>query len=241
MRGSRRSQKTDCPFFLSAHILTFYRHAVKYLSTRNDLSAHELWLYTLGNLKLTSYNSELGNKDFNDKKKIRYAQSKFPLTQAVSGYTYWTSNQIQARAKKLSRSAPEVWTLPEEFNATIQSTANLFYLDSDFKSLKGEKTASVSIFGTEMEMPSWIQMVREVVRQLYALDADTFREATQRDNIRQSLFTTEQTDYKIDENFYMRGGLDTETCLKTIKALVENFERLGDTNLKDEIYFTIKH
>ena len=42
----------------------------KYLRERNDSSAHEIFLHTLGNLTLTAYNSELSNADFDTKKKI---------------------------------------------------------------------------------------------------------------------------------------------------------------------------
>ena len=213
----------------------------KYLEKHDDLQNHDKWLHTLGNLTLTGENSELGNKAFDAKKEI-YSHSNFYYTRTLTGYSYWTTRQIQSRAKKLAEAATKkVWTLPEEFNAKIQSTANLFYLDSDFKSLKGEKPEIFSFLGTEIKIGDWIKMLREVVRQLYALDADTFRRATQLENVRRNLFTTEPNDYKIDENFYMRGGFDTEFCLKTIKALVENFDSIGGTNLKDEIYFTIKH
>lgn len=80
-------------------------------------------------------------------------------------------------------------------------------------------------------------MLREIVRQLYALDSDIFRRASK---IRQNLFSAEPTDFKIDENFYMKTGFNTETCLKTAKILVENFDRLGDTGIKNEIWFTLR-
>ena len=176
-----------------------------------------------------------------DKKKLRYVQSVFSYTQSVSGYSYWTSNQIQARTKKLSTAAIKIWILPEEFNIKIQNTSNLHYLDSDFKAFKGTEPTTLSIAGMEMKMPYWNHLLREIVRQLYALDADTFRKATKMENIRKSLFTAEPTDFKIDDDFFMQTGFDTENCLKIAKALVENFDRIGETNFKEDIWFTIKH
>ena len=211
-----------------------------YLTARNDLPAHELWLHTLGNLTLTGENSELGNDPFDAKKEI-YSRSNFSYTRALTGYSDWTTRQIQSRAKKLAEAAIKVWTLPDEFNATLPNIDDTIDLDDDFAALKGTKPASVFIFDKEIKIGSWNPLLREVVSQLYAHNADNFRRATQLENVRQSLFTTEPTDYKIDENFYMRGGFDTEFCLKTIKALVENFDSIGGTNIKDEIYFTIKH
>ena len=211
----------------------------QYLSTRNDSSAHELWLHTLGNLTLTEENSTLSNADFDAKKEI-YLRSNYSYTRTLNDYSEWTAKQIQSRAKKLATEALKIWTLPEDFNATLPSAGNIVTLDSDFKSLKGTEPATLSIFGTEIKMPYWNWALREVVRQLYALDGDTFRRATQMENIRPNLFPSKPTNFKIDEGFFMETGFDTESCLKIIKVLVENFDRLGDTNFKDEIQFTLK-
>ena len=210
-----------------------------YLTSRNDLQMHEMWLHTLGNLTLTAYNSELSNAAFDIKKEI-YAQSNFSYTRALTNYSEWTSKQIQSRAKKLAAEAIKIWQLPEEFNSKSVSLGNKFNLDSDFSLLKGAKPSSFYIADTEIKLPHWNRILREVVRQLYALDSDTFRRATQMDNVRQSLFTTEQTNFKIDDNFYMETGFSTEDCLTIMKVLVENFDSIGGTNFKEDIYFTLK-
>ncbi len=211
----------------------------KYLAAREDSSAHEILLHTLGNLTLTGENEKLGNDDFDTKKKI-YQRSNFFYTRALKDYSDWTSNQIQLRAKKLSAEAIKIWILPEEFNSVLPSAGEIFDLDSDFADLKGRKPATLSVSGTEIKMPHWNPLLREIVRQLYALDKDIFRRATQMQNVRQNLFTTEPTDFKIDDDFYMKTGFDTENCLRTAKILVENFDRLGGTNFKEDIYFTLR-
>ncbi|MBR3050760.1 MAG: DUF262 domain-containing protein, partial [Selenomonadaceae bacterium] len=147
-----------------------------YLRERNDLSAHEMFLHTLGNLTLTAYNSELSNADFDAKKKI-YEQSNFSYTRALNKYDEWTSKQIQSRARRLAEAAIKIWILPEEFNSRSINLGDTFNLDSDFGALKGTHPATLTIFSTEMKMPYWNHMLREIVRQLYALDRDTFRQA----------------------------------------------------------------
>ena len=210
-----------------------------YLRGRKDSAAHEIWLHTLGNLTLTAYNSELGNGDFDAKKEI-YAQSNFSCTRALTNYPEWTSVQIQRRAKTLSAEAVKIWTLPAEFNETLPSAGNIVTLDSDFKRLKGRKPVSVFIYNTEIKIGSWNPLLREIVRQLYALDPYNFRRAAQMENVRRNLFTVEPTDFKIDDDFYMKTDFDTETCLRIIKVLAENLDRLCGTELKEEIYFTLK-
>lgn len=203
-----------------------------YLKTRNDSQAHEIFLHTLGNLTLTGENSALSNSDFDAKKEI-YSRSNFSYTRELVDYDEWTSKQIQERAKRLATVALKIWTLPDEFNKR-------FNLDSDFGALTGKKPATLSIAGNEIQMPTWIGLLREIVRQLYAHDKDAFRRATQQDNVRKSLFTATPTDFKIDDGFYMTGGFSTEDCLKFAKVLTENFDALGDTNFKSEIWFTLR-
>ena len=216
----RQAHAKELPSYSKAtleHILPQKLNAgwKNYLATHNDSSAHEILLHTLGNLTLTAYNSELGNSDFDHKKKI-YAQSNYFYTQALSEYNDWTSKQIQMRAKKLAEAAIKIWTLPEEFKSKFANRDVPFDLDSDFEAFKGTKPAALFIADTEVKIQHWNHLLREIVRQLYALDKDTFRQATQLKNVRQSLFSTEPTDFKIDDDFYMATGFDTESCLKIL-------------------------
>lgn len=155
----------------------------------------------------------------------------------MTKYDEWTSKQIQSRAKKLAEAAIKIWTLPEEFNSRSVNLGDTFNLDSDFGVFTGEKPAALFISGTEIKISGWVNILREIVRQLYMLDKDTFRLAT---DARKNLFTTEPTDFKLDENFYMYTGYSTEDCLRIAKSLAEKFDSLGETNFKDEISFTLR-
>ena len=211
----------------------------KYLTARNDSQTHELWLHTLGNLTLTGENSTLSNSAF-DKKKEIYSRSNFSYTRALTKYPEWTSKQIQSRAQKLADAAIKIWTLPEEFNSKFIKVGDTFTLDSDFGALRGTKPAIVSISETEIKISNWVDLLREVVKKLYALDKNIFRQAAQMENVRKSLFTTEPTYFEIDDGFYMETGFSTEDCLKIAKVLTENFDRLSVNNFKEEIWFTLR-
>ena len=238
----RAARSKELPSYVTAtveHILPqkFSGTWKNYLTARNDLQMHEVWLHTLGNLTLTGENETLSNSDFDIKKEI-YARSNFYYTRALSGYSDWTSRQIQLRAKKLASEAVKIWVLPEEFSLRITNIDDIFNLDSDFDALVGKEPEILFILGTEIKMPYWNWLLREIVRQLYALDRDIFIQAAKS---RQSLFSTEPKDFKIDDDFYMKTGFGTKDCLRIAKDLVENFDRLGGTAFKDEISFAIKH
>jgi uncharacterized protein with ParB-like and HNH nuclease domain len=65
-------------------------------------------LHTLGNLTLTGYNSELGNKPF-DVKKIYYRSSNVSLNKYFEDIVAWNADEIKARADKLADIAIKVW------------------------------------------------------------------------------------------------------------------------------------
>ena len=217
----------------------------KYLAAHNDASAHEIWLHTLGNLTLTAYNGELGNKEFDEKKKI-YKESNYHGTRALADYSDWTSAQIQLRAKKLATKALNVWTVPAEFNNILPSIEENFDLDSDFTLLTGKKPAIISIAGSEKEISKWTALVCEIIRHLREFDKDIFQRAVQLENVprRDKLFSAESTklnqSIQIDENLFMESKFDTKTYLKIVKVIVENFDRLGNTGIKNDIYFTLR-
>ena len=194
----------------------------------------------MGNLTLTGENQTLGNADFDTKQEI-YSRSNFFYTRALADYSEWTSKQIQARAKRLANEAIKIWTLPDEFNSSSSDAEKTFDLDSDFSAFKHKRPAKLFIFGAEINMPYWNHMLREIVRQLYALDNDIFRRATQINKVREGLFRTTPTEFKIDDGFYMSTKrLDAKVCLASAKVLTENFDELGGTNFKYDIWFTLR-
>jgi hypothetical protein len=73
--------------------------------------AHLEWLHTLGNLTLTGYNPEMGNKPYPDKRAI-YAQSHFELNRYFGTCETWGPSEIQGRAAKLFRVGLQLWPRP---------------------------------------------------------------------------------------------------------------------------------
>jgi hypothetical protein len=213
-----------------------------------DLQQHERWLNTLGNLTLTAYNSELSNFSFKKKQSI-YENSGFFYTRELIKFPDWTPNQIQFRAKKLADVALKIWNLPEKYNSVIVENGNVFTLDSDLGNFTGTKPLKISVANDDKEIKNWREFLREIMKTLYTLDKNIFKQIIQRDNVPRGrkLFSSEEQNLcrpiKIDENFYVEDAFDfdTETALRISKSLVENFDLEGNTNFKDDIWFTIKN
>jgi uncharacterized protein with ParB-like and HNH nuclease domain len=74
----------------------------------NSADVYKQFLHTLGNLTLTGYNTEIGNKPFEEKKSI-YLQSNVSLNKYFQDITSWNAQAIKERAQKLADIAIQVW------------------------------------------------------------------------------------------------------------------------------------
>lgn len=77
---------------------------------------HTRFVHTIGNLTLTPYNSELGNKSFTKKKTALVSglnKAKISMTQSVIEKDYWREAEILERAQKLMSLVVRIWNEPE--------------------------------------------------------------------------------------------------------------------------------
>ena len=72
---------------------------------------HETWLHTLGNLTLTGYNSEYGDRPFAEKRDMvgGFKMSPLKLNEGIGSLGRWDERAIQARADRLAAVAASVW------------------------------------------------------------------------------------------------------------------------------------
>lgn len=75
------------------------------------MAVHETWLHTIGNLTLSSYNSELGNKPFPEKRDI-LKESGFAMNRTIAEADDWTAARIEERGHGLAEIAVKVWARP---------------------------------------------------------------------------------------------------------------------------------
>ena len=75
---------------------------------------HKKYLHTLGNLTLTGYNQELGQKSFDEKKKL-YKSSKMDLNEYFDTVSSWNEIEILKRFKNLADMAITIWKNVDEW------------------------------------------------------------------------------------------------------------------------------
>ncbi len=80
-----------------------------------DAELHSEFLNKLGNLALTSNNSEMSNRAF-DEKRSWYRESSFALTREVGNDAgEWSVDAIQKRSRELAALCKETWAFPERY------------------------------------------------------------------------------------------------------------------------------
>ena len=77
------------------------------------IEVQERCLHTLGNLTLTGYNSELGDRSFAEKKKFYEKACMCHLNSDVVSQELWNEKAMEARARHLADIACKVWTFPD--------------------------------------------------------------------------------------------------------------------------------
>ena len=133
--------------------------------------------------------------------------------------------------------------MPEKYNSELKTLENIHNLDSDFKFFTNTKPATISILNVEKNVSTWKALVIEVMKQLYSLDADTFRLSTRADNVAKYFSTMPENlreASEIDKNFYVEVHRSTVNFLRFLEVFVKNFDEMSGTNIKDEIWFTLK-
>ena len=81
------------------------------------------YLHTLGNLTLTRYNSEMGDKPFAEKLEVYKESAMHTLNNFVVQQSTWNEQTILARTEILANCACEAWKAPELDAATLEKYA----------------------------------------------------------------------------------------------------------------------
>ena len=79
------------------------------------MKVHKEYLHTIGNLTLTGYNSELSDRPFLEKQKMKggFADSPIRLNHYLATTDTWNESKIKHRAEQLADLAVKIWDMPK--------------------------------------------------------------------------------------------------------------------------------
>lgn len=207
------------------------------------------YLHTLGNLTLTGYNSELGDRPFDEKKEL-LEEAKTHITvlySDVKDKKKWNAAAIEGRAERLSNiilglfpiEQPETkieFTDPRYKEYTVADPSNATYKSVNYYELLGERVV----------VDSFAFMVRSVARKLYDMDSSIIeRMASEHETFQgwaNPVFSYDQTAVKNpiqlnkDTDIYISTGYSASDCICFIRELMKKY----DLDLEEDFVYSAR-
>lgn len=203
----------------------------------NWQSVQEKYLHTLGNLTLTGYNSELGDKPFSEKKiLIEKKDSKVvTLYTDVKDKTEWNAANIEARAKRLANIILNLFKISGP-------DVEISFADPRYKEYSCDNPSDATnkwpnyyvLQGERVNVQNFQHMLRSVVDKLFKVDSTIIKglalnEKNPIDGYQSIVFTYKSrnvnSDYRIgDTGIYVRLGYSAAHTISIIKALLQKYD-----------------
>lgn len=202
----------------------------------NWQSVHEKYLHTLGNLTLTGYNSELGDKPFEKKKeKLEETITHIAVLYSdVKDKSEWNSVNMEKRAKRLAEIILKLFPI-EQPKTKIEFTDPHYKLytlanpdDTTYKTVN-----YFEFLGERVNVSSFAEMVRSIAQILYDMDNSIIDDMAKKHEPLPE-WTTPAFSYEEDGvrnpfklrncNIYISTGYSASACIFFIRGLMKKYE-----------------
>lgn len=202
----------------------------------NWQSVHEKYLHTLGNLTLTGYNSELGDKPFEKKKeKLEETITHIAVLYSdVKDKSEWNSVNMEKRAKRLAEIILKLFPI-EQPKTKIEFTDPHYKLytlanpdDATYKTVN-----YFEFLGERVNVSSFAEMVRSIAQILYDMDNSIIDDMAKKHEPLPE-WTTPAFSYEEDGvrnpfklrncNIYISTGYSASACIFFIRCLMKKYE-----------------
>ena len=202
----------------------------------NWQSVHEKYLHTLGNLTLTGYNSELGDKPFEKKKeKLEETITHIAVLYSdVKDKSEWNSVNMEKRAKRLAEIILKLFPI-EQPKTKIEFTDPHYKLytlanpdDATYKTVN-----YFEFLGERVNVSSFAEMVRSIAQILYDMDNSIIDDMAKKHEPLPE-WTTPAFSYEEDGvrnpfklrncNIYISTGYSASAYIFFIRGLMKKYE-----------------
>ena len=200
---------------------------------------HDKYLHTLGNLTLTGYNSELGDKPFNIKKEM-LANPERPthitiLYNDILNQDKWDEHSILQRADNLSKKIMRLFPI-EKPVVTVDFSDPRYHLYtvSDPSAATYKKVNYYELLGERVNVTAFSMMVHSVATKLYDLDSAPIVQMARNNECfegwRVPVFSYDEkviknaSELKKGSGIYISSGYSATDCIYFIRALLKLYE-----------------
>ncbi len=214
----------------------------------NWLEVREKWLHTLGNLTLTGYNSELGDKPFDQKKTLlNKSDTKIThLCKDIINRDKWNADTIQSRAERL---AEEVLALFPIVNPKVvisfEDKRYHNYTCEEPSNATNKAVSHYEILGERVNVDTFAGMLLSVAEKLYSLDGSIIEDmAKNNETIKNWAFPLFSYDSNIlrkpkrlkGTDIYMLSGFSACDIISVIRELLIKH----DLNIKEDFIYSAR-
>lgn len=196
------------------------------------------YIHTLGNLTLTAYNSELGDKPFAEKNKLLSDENSkvVNLYKDVVSCDKWNEATIEVRANRLAKDITRLFKIDEpETTISFSDPRYNEYTCEDPENATWKAPNYFVLQGERIPTNSFAEMLKSVVERLYELNPSIIEDLA-RNNARvidwsQSVLfsydaniTTGQDLPIKDSGIYQSTGFSASHIMRFIRALLDKYE-----------------
>ena len=199
-------------------------------------TVRDRYLHTLGNLTLTGYNSELGDKPFAEKQELLKAAVTHitVLYDDVKNKTVWDSNAIEERAQNLADQLLRLFPIePPVHKIEFKDPRYAIYTVADPTNATYKHVNYYELLGERVNVDSFAFMVRSVAAKLYDYDASVIETMARNHESftawQNPVFSFEvdgvknPVELKRDSGIYISKGYSAYDCICFIRALLKKY------------------
>ena len=199
-------------------------------------TVRDRYLHTLGNLTLTGYNSELGDKPFAEKQELLKAAVTHitVLYDDVKTKTVWDSNAIEERAQNLADQLLRLFPIePPVRKIEFKDPRYAIYTVADPTNATYKHVNYYELLGERVNVDSFAFMVRSVAAKLYDYDASVIETMARNHESftawQNPVFSFEidgvknPVELKRDSGIYISTGYSAYDCICFIRALLKKY------------------
>ena len=200
---------------------------------------HDRYLHTLGNLTLTGYNSELGDKPFSEKKDLlRDPDNPTHMTilyNDVLDKEVWDETNIRRRAERLSGIILTLFPIEmPSVEVDFSDPRYHEYKVDDPKQATFKTVNYYELLGERVNVQSFAEMVRSVAQKLYDLDASIIEHMAKTNEVFTNwvhpVFSYDESairgayELKKGSGIYISTGYSASDCIVFIRELLKKHE-----------------
>lgn len=185
---------------------------------------HSKYLHTIGNLTLTRYNGEMGNKFFTEKRDMEkgYIDSPCKLNTDLAKINTWNENEILNRANRIHNFAKDIWAYPD-VDPSSGNYNMILDFDDDWKYIKPKY---FTFLDDKHEVKDMTDLYVTAISEIYKLDPELFQDILSNSEvIGKNFISTNPSDFHasyklLDTDLYINTNLNNDSKKKNLLTLV---------------------